>query len=87
MFRYFTEKFSGISAAKIEEGVFHGTQIRKLFREKQFDRIFSCNEKRAWNDFRLLATNFDGNNKADNYNELVENLLLSYQKLGCGMSL
>jgi hypothetical protein len=45
------------------------------------------NEKRAWNYFGLLATKFLANNKADNYNERVENLLLSYQKLGCIMSL
>jgi hypothetical protein len=37
---------------------------------------------RAWSDFWLLATNFMENNKADNYNEPVENLVLSYQKLG-----
>jgi hypothetical protein len=55
-FRYLAEKFPGISAAKNEEGVFVGSQIRKLFRDKHFDRILSCNEKRAWNDFLLLAT-------------------------------
>jgi hypothetical protein len=76
-FRYLAEKFPGISAAKIKEGVFIGLQIRKLFGDEQFDHILSRNEKRAWNDFRLVRTNFLGNNKADNYKELVENLLLS----------
>jgi hypothetical protein len=56
-------------------------------RDEQFDHILSGNEKRAWNDFRLVATNFLGNNKADNYKELVEYLLLSYEELGCNMSL
>jgi hypothetical protein len=37
--------------------------------------------------FLLLATNFMGSNKADDCNELVENLLLSYQKLGWNVSL
>ena len=85
--RYLAEKFPGISAAKMKEGVFIGPQIRKLFRDEQFDHILSGNEKRAWNDFRLVATNFLGNNKADNYKELVENLLLSYEELVCNMSL
>jgi hypothetical protein len=52
-----------------------------------FNLLLSGNEKRVWNDCRLVATNFLGNNKADNYNELVENLLLSYQKLVCNMSI
>jgi hypothetical protein len=85
-FRYLAEKFPGISAAKIKEGVFIGPQIRKLFRDEQFDHILSGNEKRAWSDIRLVATNFLGNNKADNYKELVENVLLSYEELGCNMS-
>jgi hypothetical protein len=54
--RYLAEKFPGISAAKMKEGVFIGPQIRKLFRDEQFDHILSGNEKRAWNYFRLLAT-------------------------------
>jgi hypothetical protein len=33
-FRYLNLKFTGISAAKIKEGVFIGHQIRKLFRDK-----------------------------------------------------
>jgi hypothetical protein len=36
------------------------------------------NKKTVWNDFQLVASNFLGNNKANNYKEFVENLLLSY---------
>jgi hypothetical protein len=39
-----------------------------------------------WNDFRLLATDFLGNDNADNNNVPVENLLFSYQKSGCIVS-
>jgi hypothetical protein len=74
-FMYLAEKFPGISAAKIKEVVFIGPQIRKLFRDEQFDHILSGNKKRAWNDFCLVAPNFLGNNKADNYKDLVANLL------------
>jgi hypothetical protein len=35
--RYLTEKCPGIRAANIKEGVFIGPQIRKLFRDKQFN--------------------------------------------------
>jgi hypothetical protein len=83
----FAEQFPEISAAKIKEGVFIGLQMHQLFRDEQFDRIPSGNEKRAWNSFGLVVTRFLGSNKADNYREHVENLLLSYQKLGCSMPL
>jgi hypothetical protein len=62
--------FQGSVLQKIKEGIFNGPQIRKHFRDEQFDHTLSGNEKRAWNDFRLAATNFLGNNKADNYKEL-----------------
>jgi hypothetical protein len=76
---YLAEKFPGIIAAKIKEGVFIGPHWFQLFRDEQFDRIPSGNERRAWNDFGLVVTRFPGNNKADNCREHVENLLLSYQ--------
>jgi len=66
---------------------FTGPLIRQLFRDVEFDRIPIGNEKRAWNDFGLATTKCLGNNKTGNYKELVENLLLSYQQLGCNMSL
>jgi hypothetical protein len=79
------EKFPGISVAKIKEGVFIGPQMHQLFSDEQFDRIPSGNEKRGWNDFGLV-TIFLGI-KADSYREHVENLLLSYRKLGCSVPL
>jgi hypothetical protein len=85
-FRYFTEKFPGISAAKTKEGVFTGPQLCKILRHKQFDQILICNEKRARNDFWLLAAYFLGSSKADNHKELVEIILLSFPKLGCNIS-
>ena len=72
---------------KSKKVVFIGPQIRRLFRDKQFNQILRGNEKKAWNGWWLLATNFVGNNKADNSNRLAENLLFSSQKLGFIMSL
>jgi hypothetical protein len=63
---YLAEKFPGISAAKIKASVFVGPKISKHFRDEQFDRILGFTEKRAWKDFRLLATKFMRDNKADN---------------------
>jgi len=68
-------------------GVYFSPQIHRLFRDKHFNRILCCNEKRVYNDFRFLATIFLINNKANKYNKRVGNLLFSYHKLGCNMSL
>jgi len=43
-------------------------------------------EQRAWHAFRELVTGFLGNRRADNYKDLVEELLSSYQKLGYNMT-
>ena len=45
--------------------------------------IKSC----AWSFFVLAAKNFLGNKKADNYAQLVEDMLLHFNKLGCNMSI
>jgi hypothetical protein len=43
--------------------------------------------KAAWDSFKIVVKGFLGNRRAQNYEELVNNLLQSYQKLGCNMSL
>ena len=86
-FRYLHEKFPGLSEAKIKEGIFVGPQIRELLKDDRFDNLLQGDAKQAWNSFRLVATNFLGNVRAENYKELVEEMLVRYQKLGCNMSL
>ena len=64
-----------------------GPQIRRLFRDDMFDKLLQGDEKKAWDAFRLVSTNFLGNIRAENYKELIEDMLSLYQKLGCSMSL
>ena len=86
-FKYLYEKFPRLSEAKIKEGVFVGPQIHEPFSDDTFDHLLSGNEKKAWKAFQLVATKFLGNYKADNYEQLVANLLKSYKALCCNMSL
>lgn len=86
-FSYLKQKFPRISDAKIKEGIFVGPQIKNLFKDIEFDNILEGNEKAAWNAFKIVATHFLGNKRAENYRDLVGNLLSCYQKLGCNMSL
>ena len=44
-------------------------------------------EARAWKAFSKVVHNFLGNKRADNYIELVEELFLGLQDLGCQMSI
>jgi hypothetical protein len=43
--------------------------------------------KKAWDTFRLVSTNFLGNIRAENYKELIVDMLSLYYKLGFNMSL
>lgn len=86
-FCYLREKFPHVSEAKVKEGIFVGPQISRLFKDTHFDGVLCGDEKEAWNSFRMVPKNFLGNHKAENYKELVDNMLSCYEKMGCNMSL
>lgn len=44
-------------------------------------------EKKAWGWFVEICSNFLGNNRSDNYKDIVKQLLDAYNKLGCNMSI
>ena len=81
-FTYLWEKFPRLSEAKLKEGVFIGPQIR----DEYFDSLLRGDEKAPWDSFKFVVKGFLGNRRAQNYEELVNNLLQSYQNLGCNMS-
>ena len=82
-FAYLREKFSRLSEAKLKESIFIGPKIRDLIK----DKLLQGDEKAAWDSFKLVVKGFWGNRRDQNYEELVNNLLQSYQKLGCNISL
>jgi len=84
-FTYLLVKFPRLSEAKLKEGIFIGPQIRDLIKEEHFDRLLQGDEKVAWDSFKFVAKGLFGNRRVQNYEELVNNLLQSYQKLGCNM--
>jgi hypothetical protein len=86
-FNYLAEKFPRLSEAKLKEGVFVGPQIRKLFRDDMFNNLLHGDQKKAWDAFRLVSTNLLGTIRAENYKELIEDMLSLYNKLGSNMSL
>jgi len=85
-FKYICESFPKVSDEKVAAGIFDGPQIRKLMTDHKFLDTMSSIEKQAWMAFKSICENFLGNNKSSNYEELVNTLLLSFQNLGCNMS-
>ncbi|GBP18527.1 hypothetical protein EVAR_12988_1 [Eumeta japonica] len=86
-FCYLKKKFPNISDAKIKEGIFVGPQIRNLLADEEFEQKLNPIEKSAWTCFRNVVRNFLGSHRAENYEELVNNLLVAYKDMGCNMSL
>ncbi|GBP47649.1 hypothetical protein EVAR_40045_1 [Eumeta japonica] len=62
-------------------------QIRNLLADEEFEQKLNPIEKSAWTCFRNVVRNFLGSHRAENYEELVNNLLVAYKDMGCNMSL
>ena len=87
-FQYLKGKFRKMKTdAKLKAGVFVGPDIRKLIRDPLLRLELTEQKQAAWDAFVLVVHNFLGNHRADNYVELVDNLITAYQHLGCRMSL
>ncbi|XP_050322654.1 uncharacterized protein LOC126754589 isoform X2 [Bactrocera neohumeralis] len=81
------ENFPKLSEAKIKEGIFVGPQIRQLMKDKSFEKKLNDQEKLAWKCFVNVVQNILGNHKAENYKDLINELMISFKALGCNMSL
>ena len=83
---YIKSKFPGLSDAKIKAGVFNGPQIRNLMQDEKFANCLNGEEKTAWECLRKVITDFLGNHKSPEYETIVKDLLESFHRLGCRMS-
>jgi hypothetical protein len=86
-FMYLKNKFPRISDAEINEGIFVGTEIRKLIPDVKFDDQLREVEKPARKSLKNLSTNFLGNHKAETYRDMVADFVQSHKAMGCNMSL
>ena len=85
-FLFLREKFPRVSDAKLKAGIFVGPQIRELFSDRTFEEKMTVLERRAWCAFRNVSKQFLGNMRAEHHKMLIEELLKSFQLLGCRMS-
>lgn len=87
-FKHLKEKFGAKKTdAKLKAGIFVGPEIRELICDKEFRNKLTSLELTAWDSFVQVVQNFLGNHRAENYEELVDNMLKAYQQMGCRMSL
>ena len=86
-FKYICRKFPGLSIEKLKQGVFDDPQILQLINDSEFVNSMTELEFSAWNFFVLVVKNFLGNFKAENYKELVENMLSNFRDIGTNMSI
>ncbi|GBM05607.1 hypothetical protein AVEN_202242-1 [Araneus ventricosus] len=86
-FQFLRLKFLKVSEAKIKEGIFVGPQIRQLMKDPVLESKLTKKEAAAWTSCKELAKNFLGNHKAENYRQIVNNLLKGLKNHGCNKSL
>ena len=76
-----------MSNEKLKAGIFDGPQIRKLMNDPNFTASMTETEFAAWNSFTDVLKILLGNNKANNYIQIVEDMLLKFHNLGAKMSI
>ena len=79
--------FPSIFEAKVKGGIFVGPQIKRILASEELEKQRSNLKRNAWQAFRMIVEGFLGNHRRDDYAMVVTNLIESYKKLGCRMSL
>ncbi|UYV78908.1 hypothetical protein LAZ67_17000237 [Cordylochernes scorpioides] len=72
---------------RTRERVFDRLQIKRLLNDQKFLITMNGIEEAAWSGFKAVLHGFLGNRRVDNYKELVQNMLKSYEALGVNMSI
>jgi hypothetical protein len=81
-FTYFKNTFPRIGDAKTKEGVFVGPEIRELIQNVKFEDPRSEVEKTARKSLKNITTSFPGDHKAENYRDIVADLVQSKKLKG-----
>jgi len=75
------QEFPKISEAKNKEGIFVGPQTVQVLEDQNFSIKLDSTERRAWKAFGNICRNFLGNEKAENYSEIVQELISLYNNI------
>ncbi|GBO38287.1 hypothetical protein AVEN_22708-1 [Araneus ventricosus] len=61
--------------------------MKAVFSDEEFEKKLSEAEKAAWLSFKSVCAHFLGNKKAENYEDLVGNMVKCFRVIGCNMPL
>ena len=86
-FQYIARVMPSVSMEKLKAGIFDGPQIRQLINDSNFIASLTNIERKAWSSFVNVVKNFLGKHRADNYSEIVQDMLTNFKNLGCNMSI
>ena len=86
-FKYIWKLFPRLSTEKLKARVFDGPDIRKLLKDAGFINSMDDLVKRTWCSFVDVVKNFLRNNRAVNYEELIEKMLKCYHEIGANVSI
>ena len=86
-FKYICRSFLGRSIEKLKAGIFDGPDIRKLMQGENFIVSMNPLEADVWRGFVGVVQNFLGNRRVANFEEVLQNMLDVYQRLGSNMSI
>ena len=76
-----------LSNEKLKAGIFEVPQIRQLMGDQIFCDSMNEVDLAAWLSFVEVAKNSLGNYRAENYKEIVNNMLENFKILGINMSI
>ena len=74
---YLLQEFPKISEAKNKEGIF----VVQVSEEQDFSRKLDSTERRAWKALENVCRKFLGNEKAENYSEIVQQRISLYNNI------
>ena len=86
-FQYKCSMFPKLLDAKLIAGVFTGPQICCLLQPEDLETTMSILEKDTWQAIGHVVNGFLGNNRSEDYKEIVESLVTTYHAFGCRMSI
>ena len=86
-FQHIITVLPGLSFENIRADVFDGSQIRTLIHDDQFVAKMTALERSAYLTFVAVVQNFLENNKAENYSELVNRMLVAFRDPGRNISI
>ena len=73
--------------AKLKDGVFVGTEIRKLMQNEEYGARLNTLQLAAWNAMKSVVVNFLASHRHEKYPDIVDSMLKAREQLSARMSL